>query len=74
MVLDTSGTIAAVAIEGVTVYSYEGADEETVYVRLEQSTTMNGDTTYIYEVVNIAKGVDLPDASDYRHLHFRVVG
>ena len=68
--LDTSGTIAAVAIEGVTVYSYEDASDMTVYVRLEQATTLNGDTTYTYEVVNIAKGVDLPDASDYRHLHF----
>ena len=68
--LDTNGNIQADATEGITVYSYEDADDGTVYVRLDQSTTTNGDTVYTYQDVDIAKGVDLPDPSDYRHLHF----
>ena len=68
--LSASDNIVPGTTEGVTVYSYEDADEEPVYVRLEQSTTTNGNTVYTYQDVDIAKGVDLPDPSDYRHLHF----
>ena len=78
--VDDSGNIVVGTEEGVMIYSYtyedSDGDDVTEYVRHSEtvSTEMDGETIfeYTYQRVDVARGVRLPHATDYDHIHFGI--